>query len=193
MLTSVWLNDGGLHCDRKAQNLKCTKIGHEHIKARRMNRNVPLAPGGTLGDYVPFYFAPRSPMLFAIHGGYVEGYKGGQNSVIHLRSTVEAVDETELQWVFTEGHAEIAYTDFFSDLEDLTKIDWEVLKARYWHDTDNDPDRKRRRQAEFLVHQFFPLGLVSYMGVHDLAVAKAVSEIVDRHDIEVQVEAGWYY
>ena len=48
------------------------------------------------------------------------------------------------------------FTDFFDDLKDLDKIDWDLMQSRYWNDTNDDPDRKRRRQAEFLVHEFFP-------------------------------------
>lgn len=29
-----------------------------------------MAPGGTLSDYVPFYFTPCSPMLYNIKTGY---------------------------------------------------------------------------------------------------------------------------
>jgi len=39
------------------------------------------------------------------------------------------------------------------------------MQARYWSDTNTDNDRKRRRQAEFLVHNFFPLRLVEAVGV----------------------------
>ena len=88
-------------------------------------------------------------MLYVISRGGVEGYTDGQEPVIHLRSTAEAVKKAGLSWVFTEGHADMGYTDFFDDLKDLDKIDWDLMQARYWHDTNNDPDRTRRRQAEF--------------------------------------------
>ncbi len=88
--------EGGLWCDREAADRGVAKIGiaHQHIKERRARRHVPISPGGTLDDYVPFYFAPRSPMLYSIHGGYVEGYSDGQRSVIHLVSSAEAVSAT---------------------------------------------------------------------------------------------------
>lgn len=133
------LEQGGLHCDRNAQQLKSIQIGHQHIKARRMARVVPLPPNGTLGDYVPFYFAPRSPMLYAIHNGAVVGYTGGQEPVVHLVSSVEDVRDSGLEWVFTEGHAEMAFSDFFGDLEDLDKVDWKVMGSSYWFDTNEDP------------------------------------------------------
>jgi ssDNA thymidine ADP-ribosyltransferase DarT-like protein len=185
--------EGGLRCDRDAQELKAVNIGHRHIKERRMNRRVPVGPEGTVGDYVPFYFAPRSPMLFAIDRGVVEGYADGQRPVIYLCSTAEAVKKAGLRWVFTEGHADMRFTDFFDDLKDLDKIDWDLMQSRYWNDTNDDPDRKRRRQAEFLVHEFFPWELVSYIGVYDRSIAEKAGEIIKGGSPELGIERGWYY
>lgn len=187
------LAEGGLRCDRDAQELKAVNIGHRHIKERRMNRRVPIGAEGTVGDYVPFYFAPWSPMLYAIDRGAVEGYAGGQRPVIYLRSSAEAVRNARLHWVFTEGHADMRFTDFFDDLKDLDKVDWDLMQAKYWHDTNDDPDRKRRRQAEFLVHEFFPWELVSYIGVYDRSIAEQVGEIIKGGSPEVGIERGWYY
>jgi len=100
------------------------------------------------------------------------------------------VDEAGLRWVFTEGHADMGYTDFFDDFRDLIKIDWPLMEERYWHDTDDDPDRKRRRQAEFLVHQFFPWELVSYVGVYDHSIAEVIGETIKGGSPEVGVERG---
>jgi hypothetical protein len=41
-----------------------------------------------------------------------------------------------------------------SDLDAL--VDWELMRATYWADTDDDPDRKERRTAECLVHRAVP-------------------------------------
>ena len=168
-------------------------IGHKHIKARRLNRSVPVGPRGTVGDYVPFYFAPRSPMLFAISRGNVEGYTAGQRPVIYLCSSTEAVDAAKLRWVFTEGHADMDYTDFFDDFKNLGQIDWSLMRAKYWRDTDEDGDRKRRRQAEFLVKDFFPWKLVRQIAVYGNDTAKIVSGILVGNTPPIVVEQGWYY
>src|SRR6058998_4245349 len=68
-----------------------TNIAYETIQDRRATTTVLCGPGGTLHDYVPFYFSPRSPMLYTINRGNVPGYSSGQESVIHLVSTVQAV------------------------------------------------------------------------------------------------------
>lgn len=173
--------------------MKSMNIGHTHIKARRLNRNVPVGPRGTVGDYVPFYFAPRSPMLFAISRGSVEGYTAGQQPVIYLCSSTEAVDAAKLRWVFTEGHADMGYTDFFDDFKNLGKIDWKLMTAKYWNAIPEDPDRSRRRQAEFLVHQFFPWNLVKNIVVYDAANAKVVGDILKGQPPTVEIKRGWYY
>jgi hypothetical protein len=72
------IKEGGLFCDRDAKKIKFVSIGHKDIKERRIRKRVPLGRGGVLADYVPFYFAPRSPMLYTINRGNVEGYTRGQ-------------------------------------------------------------------------------------------------------------------
>jgi len=65
---------GCLLCDngRAAEGVACQGIAHVHIKQRRARKVVPVAPGGTLADFVPSYFAPRSPMLYVINAGGVQ-------------------------------------------------------------------------------------------------------------------------
>jgi ssDNA thymidine ADP-ribosyltransferase, DarT len=184
---------GGLLCDRNAKNIQFVSIAHQNIKARRLKRQVPVGPGGVLADYVPFYFAPRSPMLFTIHRGNVQGYTAGQGPIIHLVSSTEAVGGAGLDWVFTEGHAVIDYTDFFDDFADLNQIDWPLMRSRYWADTNDDPDRLRRRQAEFLVHQFFPWNLFSEIGVCNAKTEQQVKQILVGAQIPVSVKEAWYY
>jgi len=193
------LQHGGLLCDRScnAGNVQAQQIGYAHIKQRRMARVVPLPPQGTLGDYVPFYFAPRSPMLYTIERRNTPGYQEGQGRVVHLVSSVETVQNAQppLRWLFTDGHADMEYSDFFSSTVDLNKVDWPLMPARFWNDTAADGDRKRRRQAEFLVHEFFPWTLVESIGVISAAVAQEAHTLLvgAAHRPELRVESGWYY
>lgn len=154
--------DGGLWCDTERRHLlaRHVTIAYENLKERRRRKAVTVGAGGVLADYVPFYFCPRSPMLYAIAKGYVTSYRGSQTELIYLVSSVERVIEGEHRWCFTDGHALEHFSNFYSDYHDLDKLDWPVIRNRYWQATLDDPDRKRRKQAEFLVHRFFPLPLV---------------------------------
>jgi hypothetical protein len=191
------LQDGGLWCDQivMQRNLAYVSIAHQHIKNRRAHKLVTCGPGGTVADYVPFYFAPRSPMLYVIYRGGVEGYQGGQSPILHLVSSVESVRAIELPFVFTDGHAVMDISQFYTDLKDLNKVDWQIMQEKYWNDTLQDGDRKRRRQAEFLVPQFFPLDLIAMIGVFNKSVAQQVTSLLQplaKKPI-VQVEPTWYY
>ncbi len=191
------LNDGGLCCDRvvSQRNLAHVSIAHQHIKDRRAQKEVPCPPGGFLADYVPFYFAPRSPMLYTIHKGNVEGYQGEQESILHLVASAEQVVKSKLAYTFTDGHADVDLSCFFTDLSDLDKIDWDIMKEKYWNDTIADGDRKRRRQAEFLVYEFFPINLLISIGVINDKIEQQVKYMLQNKIINpaIKVIPAWYY
>jgi len=170
-------------------------IAHATLQDRRASTRVPCGPGGTLHDYVPFYFAPRSPMLFTIHRGNVEGYDEGQRPVLHLVTSIKSVLEAGSEFVFTDGHAIMVYTDFYIDLRDLDQLDWDVMKSRYWADTEEDMDRCRRRQAEFLIHARFPFRAIEEIGVIDRNVQADVASLLREIAFQpaVTVRSGWYF
>jgi hypothetical protein len=187
----------GLWCDaeRVRQKFECVGIAHQSLKDRRARTPVPVAAGGSLGDYVPFYFANRSPMLYAIHTGFVQGCDAGQKDIIYLVSSVERVVKGRRQWCFSDGHAVEAVTKFLSDEAALKAVDWAVIDHWSWQNTNEDPDRKRRKQAEFLVQQFFPWEWVEGIGVIDVAVGNEVTKALQNAQYRppVAVQAKWYY
>jgi hypothetical protein len=134
-------------------------------------------------------------MLYVNYRGGVSGYDEGQIPIVHLVSSVERVAESILPFVFTDGHPVKAFSQFFNDIKDLDKIDWDTMKSRYWHDTDDFPDRERRRMAEFLVHKFFPWHLVIEVGVFTATIENEVQRILEnsQHKPLVQVRPNWYF
>ncbi|MBE9116925.1 DUF4433 domain-containing protein [Lusitaniella coriacea LEGE 07157] len=96
---------------------------------------------------------------------------------------------------FTDGHATIGYSCFYEDLKDLEQIDWEIMEERYWADTNEDGDRKRRRQAEFLIYECCPWELIAEIGVINRNIQYQVQEILQNiADLPpVRVQSNWYY
>ncbi len=133
-------------------------------------------------------------MLYTINRGNVRGFTGGQRSIIYCVSTVEAVDGVR-PWVFTDGHGTMRITQFFSDLNDLDEVDWDVMESQYWYDTEIHPDRRRRRQAEFLVYEYFPMNLISHIGVYDSAISESIITITRNagYNIPVWQRPNWDY
>ncbi|MCA9527367.1 MAG: DUF4433 domain-containing protein [Myxococcales bacterium] len=190
------LRAGGLWSPLHApEGFRPASIAHENIQARRRLRLVPVPPGGSLHDYVPFYFGTRSPMLYANHRGWVEGNPDGQRPLVYLVSTIERAVAAGARWVFTDGHAAIRYTRFFCDLGRLSEVDWQVVHGQAWFDTLEDPDRKRRKQAEFLVSRFYPLAALEAVLVVDAGVQARVRGILSEHEVSlpVRVDPAAYY
>ena len=200
-LTSI-MNDGGLHCDARMINRPSagTTIGIANIKERRLRRPVPCHPGTCVGDYVPFYFCPRSPMLYSIYRKSTDpdsesglAYGGGQEPVVHLEADLhEVVDwanRAGRRWAFSTGNAAAAGVQFHDDLDRLDRIDWNAVEARYWLEVMTE------KQAEFLVHGFVPWCLVSGIGVISARIRERVLRIIEavRPEPPVSIKRHWYY
>ncbi|MBV6712505.1 type II toxin-antitoxin system toxin DNA ADP-ribosyl transferase DarT [Paenibacillus chitinolyticus] len=190
-------NNSGLVCINQLHEdgSSFVNIAYEQIQSRRSEKQVPLPPYGNLHDYVPFYFAPRSPMLYTINQGNVAQYQGGQKQIIYLVSTVQQVLSEKIPFVFTDGHAIMSYSEFFNDPVDLKQIDWGIMSSRYWNDTIEYPDRKRKRQAEFLAFEFFPIDSVLEIGVINDTFQDQALKILQSNSINipVNVRREWYY
>ncbi|MFH2067385.1 MAG: DUF4433 domain-containing protein [Pseudomonadota bacterium] len=193
----VVLERGGMHAPNHVPEggSGYRTIHNIDIQKIRRARPIPCGPGGTVHDYVAFYFGPRSPMLFQLHTGRVEEYHEGQEPLIYAVSTVESITQAGLGFVFSDGHGIAAFTQWFDDLENLDKVDWETAYADYWADTVDDLDRQRRKQAEFLVHRFCPWDVINSIGVLNDSVKKRVEKIFERYTISIPVEVHrpWYY
>jgi hypothetical protein len=171
-------------------------IADDAIKDRRTRVDVPCGPGGRVCDYVPFYFAPRSPMLFRIKCGGVEGVSSDQRRIVYFVSSTEAALDAGRSCVFTDGNAAAAFTAFYDNPGLLSEVvDWPLMKVRYWSNTPEDNDRRRRRGAEFLVHEALPLGLIVEIGVYDADVRSDVARAVREAGaaIAVRVRSDWYF
>lgn len=179
-------------CDaqRIARGLANTNIGYSHIKERRMRHSVTVAAGGTLGNYVPFNFCPRSVMLYVVAQGH-ENYQEGQQPIVHLVSSIEAIGATGRPWLFTDRHADLGYANQYDTLDKLGEVDWAVMPLTYW----SEPEVKEKRQAEFLVHDWCPWEAVEVIGVIDQAIAARVEAAITgaAHKPRVEVHRDWYY
>ena len=193
------LDRGGLHapnhCPDDGQIYRT--IHDEEVQDKRHVTSIPCGPGGTIHDYVPFYFGYLSPMMLNLKTGRVAGYDEGQAPLIYLVTTAQAVRNGGAGFVFSNGHGLATFTDWFADLADLDKVDWSVVYERYWKDTLDNMDRQRRKQAEFLVHRFCDWSLIQAIGVINQDMKTAVEEILAGYPAglhkPVVVKSEWYY
>ncbi|MEI6044159.1 MAG: DUF4433 domain-containing protein [Chloroflexota bacterium] len=172
-----------------------TNIAYEQIQSKRGNTKVPCYPCGNLHDYVPFHFAPRSPMLFTLNKGNVPGYDQGQKNLVYLIITIqEILSFYRHRFVFTNGHPinSSFACKFFNDIDKLCEVDWETMESRYW----TGDNRKFKRQAEFLVYEYVSLSHIRYIGVYDSQKKSEVELLLkysDYNSIPVVVDNELYF
>ena len=165
------------------------------IKQRRLCLPLDSRPGLHVGNCVPFYFCPRSIMLYVIHRANHESlnYRRGQGSIIHLeadlRRTVEWAEEQQYRWAFTSSNAGSSYFDNFCDLESLHEVDWEAVASRDWR------NHQHGKQAEFLIEGRFPWSLVTRIGVLSQQVYQQTKTALAgaEHRPPVETRPRWYY
>lgn len=151
-------------------------IGDKDLTQRRRERKVPIDPGGKIHEYVAFYLGPCTPMLYQItRQGKVQ-----PEEIIYLCVPFLEIEQLQLRYVFTDGHSHAHLTSWYNDKKDLDKLDWEVVCTSDWRNTEDDPDRKRRKQAEFLVKGEVPLSSVKYIVTHNQHIARQVEKMLDE-------------
>ncbi len=139
------------------------------IEVDNGNNLNPRRESIVLGEFIPFYFGVRMPMLYVIQNGgnFVEKATHPKN-IVYLACPINKILEFGYRYYFTDGHATDNLTMFFdrSRIHDLPNIiDWTAIKSQFWGGHDN-LNIKRKKQAEFLISDDIDprciIGLVCY-------------------------------
>ncbi len=192
------VSDGHLWCDAEMvkRDASGTSIGIPEIKERRLNHSLTSHPELLrVGDCVPFYFCPRSVMLYVIHMGEHPKlfYRGGQGPIVHLQADLHTVvqreDRHHRRWAFTTSNAGSGYFEDYANLSQLERIDWDAVRATQWR------SKRDAKKAEFLFEMNFSWDLIGRIGVHSSEIRDKVTHIIRsaNHKPSVVVVPGWYY
>lgn len=194
------INDQHLWCDSEIVKRAPpgTTIGMNSIKQRRLKElQLTSYPGLYVGNCVPFYFCPRSVMLFMISKKNDPdlGYRDGQDSIIHLEAdlytSVKWAENTNRRWVFTLSNAGTSYFEDRNDLEQLNEINWAAVQATQW----SSGNKKDGKQAEFLMEHCFPWRLIERIGANSKNIYKKVENALCGAEYQPRIEVikKWYY
>jgi hypothetical protein len=188
------LNNGLHSANSSILDPNFINIGNRDIIQKRRRRNVPVAPGGEIHDYVPFYFCPRSPMLGSIHVGKSD-FDGSQEEIVYLVTDFQHIEDHQCKYVFTDGHALQFISNFFNHSDNFSKLDWEVIQSNDWARREDDNDRMRRKMAEFLVKDEVPLDALGCIAVFDEKMQQKVEQTVQKCEsrLPVIIKRSWYF
>jgi hypothetical protein len=89
----------GLRSDVAMAQFNPKVIGYDHIKKRRATEiRVGCSGNRFVGEFAPFYYCPRSPMLYTINRGNTGRTAGCQRSIVHLVSKVGLALKGAADW-----------------------------------------------------------------------------------------------
>lgn len=191
-----WDLEHGLQCrSSPIVNPSYRNIGNLDLIEKRKSRVVPIQPGGTLSDYVPFYFTSRSPMLYNIKTGYNGIQKVPMSEIVIYAASLRQLAADGVDYVFTDRHAKLATAKFFRHLSELDRIDWRILQRSDFRYDPADPEKMDRYQAEALIHCQLPCAALTAVVCYGQAQASRVSAAVDRrgHKIRVVVRPEMFF
>lgn len=192
-----WMLDHGLYCrSAPEQDPSFVSIGNQDLIGMRAHRQVDVPPGGTLSDYVPFYFTPFSPMLYNIHTGWGGIVRRPNDDIVILVSSLPQLNECGVPYLYTDRHAYLQGARFSAKMSDLPEyIPWALLQARDFKKDPENPEKVERYQAEALVHRHLPVAALLGIICHSDPIRLQCEQLVSKRLLALPVHArpAWYF
>jgi len=191
-----WILRNGFHCwNSNRFDPNFVSIGNPSLISDRRHVGVPIPPGGTLSDYIPFYFTPLSVMLLNIKTGHRGIQQRRNDEIAILVCSLPKLDDAGIKFVFTDRHARLATAEFFGDVADLDRIDWKILQNRDFSRDNNDLGKMERYQAETLVHRHLPIDSLLAIACYNSMERNRVDALVQGAGLGLNVisRPGWYF
>lgn len=191
-----WILDNGLHCkNANITDPSFVQIGNPELITKRATRDVPVPPGGSLSNYIPFYFTPFSMMMYNIVTGYGGIGQFPNSDIVILISSLRSLEQSGVQVVFTDRHAYLKAACFFNSLDKLSEIDWEILQQRNFQRDPDDPEKTDRYQAEALIHKHLPVERLMGIVCHGENEKRTLNFQREELGMQLQIVAqpSWYF
>jgi len=158
------------------------------------HRRKMVVKGYNLGDYIPFYLGPRSPMLYVIQNGYNGVQRIAPENIVYCVVRIDDLINNNIECIFTDGHA-LSYLTSFYTKDDLPRISsivkFDDVYSLRWN-TEDDIDLKRRKEAELLLKDDLPPHFIKGYVVFDEG-ARQVLLNMGIDDKLIAVVPGYYF
>jgi ssDNA thymidine ADP-ribosyltransferase, DarT len=192
-----WILANGLHCQSSGvTDPGFVSIGNPELIDLRRRRVVDIAPGGTLADYIPFYFTPYTPMLYNIKTGYGGIQPRRNEEIVVLVSSLYELRRNGISYVFSDRHAKLETAAFFDDDGKLADaVDFDLLQRRDFRRDPERPDKVERYQAEALAYQHVPVAAILGVGCYTSAIKSQLETTCLDLGVNVRVvhRTEWYF
>ena len=177
--------------DSPNRNDYFVNIGDPQIIQLRKDNDIK---GYKIGDYIPFYLGPRSPMLYVIHRGYNGVPRVDAEKIVYCVIKLDDLIKNNIDCIFTDGHALSILTSFYPkdaliQINDI--VSYDDVYSSQWN-SENDIDLKRRKEAELLVNSdLSPLFICGYVVYNEKAKDSLIK--LGINDNKIVVSPGYYF
>lgn len=170
----------GILSYNRVKNLPHCSFADEYIQRRR---TVILGTGKRIHDYVPLYFATHTPMQYILTTpAPTKGRDRALSQEDLVFIEVNANKVFRLDGVFfTDGNAASKYTNFYSDLADLSQLDWHGIQLPNEYPQCYDSEFQRKKSSEVLVPEFIPAEFFDGVVVYTRAASRFLESQVNCH------------
>lgn len=190
------LENGITHKTSTNSNSSYVSIGDVSLINNRSSKTVSILDSSksiVLGNFIPFYFGVKMPMLYVIqNGGNFVNKPTPSEQIIYMAYDIKKVISLKIEYYFSDGHATDNFTTFYdkNSIEKLPNlINWKAVKEKYWGGNEN-LNLKRKKQAEFLVGKDLPMnGIIGFACFNEVAKKELVRMGVSEEMIKVFPQA----
>lgn len=191
-----WILANGLYCQNShVSDPNFVSIGNPELIDLRKHRVVPTHPGGTLADYIPFYFTPCTPMLLNIKTGYGGIRQRPSEEIVVLVSSLSELKRRGVTYLFTDRHAKLETAMFFDDDSCLAEaVDFDLLQRSDLRRDPERPDKVERYQAEALAYRHVPVVAILGVGCYTSAIGSQIEATCSDLGVNTRVvhRPEWY-
>lgn len=169
--------------------IKNYDFSNSEVQVRRHFKEIDLnGIKYRIHDFVPLYFVPKTPTLFAID----------ERELLFFIEINKNIISHNKKYIFSDGNAASNRTGFYDDLGEAKKnIPWEVLNAKFWN---NFEDGKRKRNAEILIYDKIETSYFNRVIVNNKEVFNFFLEILDdikwkglNKDFKLQIDQSFFF
>lgn len=188
------IEHGITHSSSSNANPEYIPIGNPSIISRRGNEPKCTVDGKDFktGDYIPFYFYARMPMLYNIQHGYGVS-KVDADDIVYLIVPIEYITSNpSIEYIFSDAHATCKIAKFYgpehiANIDNLLDID--CIQSKNWAE---DYVIREKKQAEFLVKGDLPVESIVKICCHSEEVRQKLLNMGAKMEIIVNSAEAYY-
>ena len=150
----------------------------KNIKCEISNKEIKY-----LHDLVPLYLNPKTPTLYSRK--YIQ-----EDVFFCMINSSELLTDTNINFAFTDGNATNLTTKFYRNLEDLNKLNWEIIMSERWNDK---PDGKRIRNSEFLIYPKIELKYIKFISCQRYKTIDKLEPYIKGKNIKLNVNKSLFF